>query len=218
MISKDIQSAEGFHYLTLPVGPLQCNCSILWDQNSREALLVDPGDDFPKIKQHIEARGLSIKAVVHTHAHFDHIGASRAVHEWTKAPLCLHPADKMLWDNMEMQGQAFGFELEKTIPWQKDLADEEDFAFGPYKMKTLYTPGHTPGSCSFSVGEVLFAGDTLFKGSIGRTDLWGGDFGTLQRSIKERLYTLDSDTRVITGHGPPTQIGVEQRSNSFVRL
>lgn len=217
MSSKDHKTDAGFLYTTFPVGPLQCNCSIVWDEVSKEAILVDPGADYPKIEAALKTRGLILKSVVHTHAHFDHIGASRKVHEQLKAPLHLHPEDKALWDNILMQGKVFGFDLESTIPWQKDLVDEDSLTFGNFKMNVLHTPGHTPGSCSFSCSNIVFAGDTLFKNSVGRTDLWGGDFGRIQKSIQERLYTLDDDTEVITGHGPSTKIGVEQRSNPFVK-
>lgn len=217
MSSTSQKTADGAQFLTFPVGPLQCNCSLLWDETTKEGILIDPGDNSARIQSEIDSRGLRISAIVHTHAHFDHIGASRKMHQSTRAPLHLHPSDKMLWDNIQMQGAAFGFNLEATIPWQKDLEDNARLKFGAYELEVLHTPGHTPGSCSFSCSNLVFAGDTLFKGSIGRTDLWGGDFATISQSIKERLYCLDQDTTVITGHGPSTMIGIEQRSNAFVR-
>lgn len=212
------QSPLGFEYSSFPVGPLQCNCSLIWDPKTREAILVDPGDEATAIKEVIEKNSLQVKAILHTHAHFDHIGASAVMHRDSGAPMYLHPDDKPLWDNILLQGQVFGFAVEPTIPWQTDLTDDLEITFGAFNMRTLHTPGHSPGSCSFAVGDLLLAGDTLFKGSIGRTDLWGGDFSLISKSIKERLYTLDPDTHVITGHGPSTIVGVERKSNAFVRI
>jgi hydroxyacylglutathione hydrolase len=202
---------------TFAVGPLGCNCSIICDPRSREAILVDPGAEFPRIKREIENLQAKIKYIVHTHAHFDHVGASEEAHQDTQAPLLLHPADKFLWDNVAMQGKFFNLKLQSLPPWSEDLQDEKDFQIGEHRLKTLHTPGHTPGSCCFTINDVLFAGDTLFQGSIGRTDLWGGDFDLISKSIKERLYALDGDTKVVCGHGPGTKIGVEKRTNAFVR-
>jgi glyoxylase-like metal-dependent hydrolase (beta-lactamase superfamily II) len=117
-----------------------------------------------------------------------------------------------------MQGQFFGFNLKALPPWSQDLHDEEEFEFGKFKLKTLHTPGHTPGSCSFVADDILFSGDTLFQNSIGRTDLWGGDSQLIQSSIRDRLYSLDPDTRVICGHGADTKIGTERRTNPFVSI
>lgn len=212
----EYSSPTGFKLKSFSVGPLQCNCSLLWDEATKEAILVDPGDDAPKILTEIKNLDLKVKTIVHTHAHFDHIGASAQVHAALKAPLMLHPADDMLWENIEMQGQMFGMKFDRIERWNQDLEDEMPLTLGGHHLKTLWTPGHTPGSCCFSVGEILFSGDTLFHRSIGRTDLWGGDFHQIQKSIRERLYTLDDDTTVICGHGPNTAIGREKRSNPFV--
>lgn len=219
-LSKPVKkqlSSSGFEFVTFPVGPLQCNCSIIWDPSSREAIAVDPGADAEKILDFISEQKLSLKAAVHTHAHFDHIGASTEVHSRLKAPLHLHPDDADLWDNLDLQGQAFGFPLKKIPRWQVDLHDDDSLRFGKFHLKILHTPGHTPGSCSFSCNEFVFSGDTLFRGSIGRTDLWGGDFAQISKSIKERLYSLDEDTTVICGHGPSTTIGIERRKNAFIK-
>jgi len=203
--------------VTFPVGPLQCNCSIIWDPATKEAVVIDPGADAQKILEFISEQGLKPKAAIHTHAHFDHIGASTEVHETLQTPLYLHPDDAPLWENLDMQGKAFGFKLTNIPRWQKDLHDNDHLSFGPHRIEVLHTPGHTPGSCSFSCNEFLFSGDTLFRGSIGRTDLWGGDFSQISRSIKERLYSLDEDTTVICGHGPKTSIGVERKNNAFIK-
>jgi glyoxylase-like metal-dependent hydrolase (beta-lactamase superfamily II) len=218
MTLKATKEAEKFLIKSFPVGPLGCNCSLVYDPASGESALVDPGDEFEKIKKTIETAGVTVKYILHTHAHFDHIGASEALHRWTQAPLLLHPGDEFLWENVQMQGKFFQMNLKPLPRWTENLEDEKEFQIGKHKLKTLFTPGHTPGSCCFVLGDTLFSGDTLFQGSIGRTDLWGGDHELIVSSIKDRLYRLDEDTRVICGHGPETKIGVEMRSNAFVRL
>lgn len=207
-----------FSLKTFPVGTLQCNCTLLWDPQTLETIVIDPGDDFQVIKSEIEKNKLHVKTILHTHAHFDHVGASQELADWSKAPLLLHEQDRFLWENFKLQGQFFGFNLTSLPAWNKNLEDEMEITLGSHKLKTLYTPGHTPGSCSFVIQNILFSGDTLFQGSVGRTDLWGGDFQKLSRSIKERFYTLDKDTTVICGHGPQTMIGVERKKNPFVTL
>lgn len=211
-------SPSGFHVHSFSVGPLGCNCSIICDPETSEAVLVDPGDDFSKIQANIETIGAKIKYIVHTHAHFDHIGASRQAAEASKAPLYLHPEDRFLWENMSMQGKMFGMTFAPQPDFTVNLEDELEMRIGKHSLKTLFTPGHTPGSCSFHIQDILFSGDTLFQRSIGRTDLWGGDFSVISRSIKERLYSLDGDTVVVCGHGPNTRIGVERKTNPFVSL
>ena len=210
-------SSLGFQIKTFSVGPLQCNCSLVWDPESMEAIIVDPGDEAMRIQKEIVDLGLHIRYIVHTHAHFDHVSASKEVHQFTKAPLLLHPQDRYLWENVAMQGQFFRIHVDPLPPWSEDLAHEKTLQIGKFRMKTLFTPGHTPGSCCFSMNEILFSGDTLFQGSVGRTDLWGGDFQQISSSIKDRLYTLDDDTTVICGHGENTKIGIESKKNAFVK-
>jgi glyoxylase-like metal-dependent hydrolase (beta-lactamase superfamily II) len=212
----EYSSKAGFRLKSFSVGPLQCNCSLVWDETSKEAILIDPGDEGSKIKSEIETLGLKVTSIIHTHAHFDHIGASADLSAATKAPLLLHSGDEFLWKNLPMQGQVFGFSFQPLGPWNQNLEDEMTLNLGSHQLKTLWTPGHTPGSCCFSIGEILFSGDTLFDGSIGRTDLWGGDFGQIQKSIRERVFSLDGDTTVICGHGPNTNIGKEKTTNPFV--
>jgi glyoxylase-like metal-dependent hydrolase (beta-lactamase superfamily II) len=205
---------------TFPVGPLQCNCSILGDPATGKALVVDPGDDADEILRRLASHGLTAAALVHTHAHFDHVGATRKVSEATKAPIHLHEADLFLYENLAMQGAAFGFEFDDVLPVSRFLKNGDVVGPSGAQVEVLHTPGHTPGSICFSLGgrnPVLFSGDTLFQRSIGRTDLWGGDVRAIERSIKTRLYTLPEGTIVIPGHGPETTIGEERAENPFVR-
>ncbi len=211
---------------TLPVGPLQCNCSILGDPSSGEALVIDPGDEPEKILQALHGNGLTPVALLHTHAHFDHIGGSRRVHEATAAPIRLHADDYPLYDALPAQAAHFGLSADDPAPPGRPVGDGEVIAFGRFAVAAIHTPGHTPGSTCYrlegSEGApgapgVLFSGDTLFRRSIGRTDLWGGDSETLLASIRERLYRLPGDLRVICGHGPDTTIAEEKDRNPFVR-
>lgn len=204
---------------TFPVGPLQCNCSIIVCPETKEAAVIDPGGDPQAIIDRCERDGYKIKYLLHTHAHFDHIAGSRAVKEKTGAKICLHKEDEWLYNNLNKQGMMFGFTFDAPVPIDHYLQDEEVLKVGNVKAKVIYTPGHTPGSTCFSMQEkdsVLFAGDTLFHGSIGRTDLWGGSFEQIIKSIKGRLFELDDSTEVIAGHGPNTSIWNERRENPFV--
>lgn len=204
---------------TFPVGPLQCNCSIIVCPETKEAAVIDPGGDPQEIIDRCERDGYKIKYLLHTHAHFDHIAGSRAVKEKTGAKICLHKEDEWLYNNLNKQGMMFGFSFDSPVPIDHYLQDEEEIKVGNVKAKVIYTPGHTPGSTCFSMQEkdsVLFAGDTLFHGSIGRTDLWGGSFEQIIKSIKGRLFELDDSTEVIAGHGPNTSIWSERRENPFV--
>ncbi|PKL77337.1 MAG: MBL fold metallo-hydrolase [Candidatus Melainabacteria bacterium HGW-Melainabacteria-1] len=205
---------------TFPVGMLQCNCSIIACDETKEAIIVDPGGDAPKILQKVHDQGLTVKYLLHTHAHFDHVGATAAVRAATGAKVLLHPGDQWLYDNVPLQGQTFGIPTEPTEPIDQGLEHEMQFAFGKHASLVLHTPGHTPGSCCFHVGGTeshLFAGDTLFRNSIGRTDLWGGDAELILKSIKSRLLTLDDSTTVYTGHGPATTLWQEKKANPYLR-
>jgi glyoxylase-like metal-dependent hydrolase (beta-lactamase superfamily II) len=206
-------------FRSFPVPPLSCNCSIIGDPVTKKAIVVDPGGDHEGILGTLHELGLTVSLILHTHAHFDHFLASGEMHKATGADLCLHRADETLWENLEMQCRLFGISYVPVPPPTKWLADEEPLAVGDTQAVAMHTPGHTPGSMCFyfESAKLLLAGDTLFRGSIGRTDLWGGDSGAIERSIRERLYTLDETTRVITGHGEETTIGFEVRYNSFVR-
>lgn len=204
---------------TFPVGPLQCNCTILGDPLTREALVVDPGGDPEQILERLRRHDLQVTRILHTHAHLDHFLASGKMKEATGAQLALHPDDRPLWEHLEEQCRLFGVPYEPVPDPDQELEHEEELELAHCRGQALHTPGHTPGSMCFHFEseQFLIAGDTLFQGSIGRTDLWGGDYPTIERSIRGRLYTLDEATRVVTGHGAPTTIGQEMRYNAFIR-
>ncbi|BCA54418.1 putative Hydrolase, beta-lactamase-like [Nitrospira sp. KM1] len=204
---------------TFSVPPLGCNCSILGDPVSKQAIVVDPGGAAETILREIRDLGLTVKLVLHTHAHFDHFLASGDIKTATGAALCLHQDDRELWNMLEIQCRMFNVPYVPVPSPDQWLKDEEKIEVGGLAAVAIHTPGHTPGSMSFHIpgGKLLLSGDTLFRGSIGRTDLWGGDFDAIERSIRERLYTLQEDTVVIPGHGPETEIGREKFDNQFIR-
>lgn len=205
---------------TFTVGPLQCNCSIIACPETKEAIIVDPGGDAPEIKRRVKAAGLKVKYLVHTHAHFDHIGATAELKRDLGAKILLHPEDKFLYDNIQMQGQMFGMALDPTVPVDEQLTDEMCLDFGQHQSLVLHTPGHTPGSVCFHLEGAeshLFSGDTLFKGSVGRTDLWGGSAEQLMQSIKQRLLPLDDSTTLYPGHGTVSTLWHEKKNNPFLR-
>jgi glyoxylase-like metal-dependent hydrolase (beta-lactamase superfamily II) len=207
---------------TFAVGPLGCNCSIVVDPASKSAVVIDPGGDFARIRARIEKAGATVTAVVHTHTHIDHVGATAEMVAWSGAPARIHEADRFLYDMLPVQAAMLGVELPEMCEVAGDLHDDTAVKAGAVELGVIHTPGHTPGSVSFLVqgpdGAVAFTGDTLFRRGIGRTDLWGGDATQIVRSLRRRLFTLDEATRVVPGHGPPTTIGEERRQNPFVRL
>jgi hydroxyacylglutathione hydrolase len=209
------------HIETFPAGPLGCNCSILVDPQSKQAIVVDPGGDFDDIQRRLKKHGATVIAIVHTHTHVDHVGATAELQEWSGAPAKIHEADRFLYELLPVQASFIGAETPAVCDIEGSLADGLVLSAGGIEMAVLHTPGHTPGSCTFVAKhggtQVAFAGDTLFRRSIGRTDLWGGDSSLIQKSIKNKLFTLDESTKVVTGHGPATTIGEERGMNPFVR-
>ncbi len=203
----------------LPVGILGCNCSVIGDEISREAIVIDPGDDVSKIIAILERHQLTVKMIVITHAHIDHIGGAEKLRAHTGAPVYMHEADKMLSDSLDMQASWLGVETPKDPGIDKPAREGDIIRAGSVEAHVLHTPGHTPGSISLylPLEGKLIAGDTLFEGSIGRTDLPGGDTAQIGRSIRGKLYTLPEDTIVFPGHGGNTSIGQEKRHNPFVR-
>lgn len=204
---------------TFPVPPLSCNCSIIGDLVTRQAIVVDPGGDHERILQIVQELGLTVVTVLHTHAHFDHFLASGDVKKATGATLCLHQHDEELWGLLETQCRLFGVPYRAVPSPDHWLKDDEKVIVGALEGRAFHTPGHTPGSMCFhfEADKLVLSGDTLFRGGIGRTDLWGGDYEAIEQSIRDRLYTLPEATIVVTGHGPETQIGVEREYNPFVR-
>ena len=205
---------------TFVVGSFGCNCTVLADEASREAIVIDPGDDIDdQVLPFIQQHELKVRMAVHTHAHLDHISGTRPLKEATQARILLHQEDRWLYDNLKMQAQMFGWKVDSPLPVDDWLEHEQKLACGALQMRVIHTPGHTPGSVCFLLpGEsLLFSGDTLFAESIGRTDLWGGSHPQLMDSIMGRLMTLDGRVQVIPGHGPVTTIGHELESNPFVQ-
>jgi len=200
---------------SFPVGPLQCNCSIIGDPVTRKCVVVDPGGDPDRIMSVVGEHELHVVAIIHTHAHLDHMLASAEIRERTGAPLHLHQADMFLWTAFEEHCAKFGLPATPTPDPDEWLKDEAllDCCGGV----AIHTPGHTPGSVSFwfENHDLLVAGDTLFQMGIGRTDLPGGSFNEIESSIKDRLFSLAEDALVVTGHGPATSLAFEKKANPF---
>ena len=200
----------------LSVGPLQVNCFVVACQRTREAMVIDPGEDGPRILQLAESNGYQVKKIVNTHGHFDHIGANQPVKEATGAVLMMHEADLPLLQNARNHAQAYGLTVSPSPDPDKFLNEGDVFSVGEQSFSIFHVPGHSPGSiCLLSDGH-LFVGDVLFAGSIGRTDLPGGDFDALVEGVREKLFRLPAETIVHPGHGPDTTIGREKQMNPFV--
>jgi hydroxyacylglutathione hydrolase len=231
----------------LPVGLLQCNCSILGDAATGDAIVVDPGDEVERILEIIRSRNLKVRAIISTHTHIDHVGGLATLHKAIAAPVMVHEADLPLYANLEMQAQWLGVPTPAMMRIQDFVAEGDTVRWGGFAARVLHTPGHTPGSISLLVepsgaaansGDVaggsrhgadsremrgdarsarrLLAGDTLFHGSIGRTDLPGGSFPQIISSIREKLLVLPEDMIVYPGHGDVTTIGFERERNPFL--
>ena len=198
------------------VGPLENNLYLLTAENSHDAIVVDPSLESESVLAEILRRGLSVKRILLTHAHFDHIAMVKPFHDETKAPVYLHPNDREFYDRGEEQAGAWGFAWPGSVPVTNWIGDEEEVGIPGIEARAILTPGHSPGSVTFVTPEGLIVGDVLFRGSVGRTDLPGGDWPTLVQSVRGRLFTLPIDTRVFPGHGPETIIGHEIRTNPFV--
>jgi hydroxyacylglutathione hydrolase len=266
-------ATEGLIHITIPVGMLQCNCSIIGDPFTREALVIDPGDEVTRILELLGRHRLTVKAIVSTHAHIDHVGGLSKLHQYTGAPVLMHRDDLPLYRAMEMQAAFLGVQAPELIEIDQLLKEGDSLRWGSFEAQVIHTPGHTPGSVSLylphdagkvtAAGEAkkntvtreageefasvdslrnsadledteetaapgesaktavhvpqLFSGDTLFAGSIGRTDLWGGSMHQIMESLRTKLMHLPDDTIVYPGHGPVTSIGHERHLNPFLQ-
>jgi glyoxylase-like metal-dependent hydrolase (beta-lactamase superfamily II) len=199
----------------MPVGPLQANCFIVGCEKTRQAVVIDPGGDADRILAALAKEKLTLSAIIDTHGHFDHIGANQPLQAATNAQIMIHQLDAPMLDDMVQSAAAWGLKVESS-PKPDRLIDEGDvIAFGELELKVLHTPGHTPGGISLYADSAVFVGDTLFSGSIGRTDFPGGDYNTLINSIQTKLFTLPDETTVYTGHMETTTIGKEKKFNPF---
>jgi glyoxylase-like metal-dependent hydrolase (beta-lactamase superfamily II) len=203
---------------SLTLGAVETNCYILGCETTHEGVIIDPCDEARRILDAVDAAGLTIRYILNTHAHFDHILANGAVMEATGAPLALHPLDLPL---LRARGGAefFGMEVPASPEPQIELAEGQEIEFGTHTLKVLFTPGHTPGHVSFYEAQegALFDGDVVFAGSVGRTDLPGGSTTVLMKTIREKILPLPEDTRLYPGHGPATTLGDELRHNPFLQ-
>lgn len=217
-------------YIKVPVGLLQCNCCIIGDPKSHEAIVIDPGDEVERILDLIGRYKLQVRAIISTHAHIDHVGGLAKLYQYTGAPVMMHSDDLPLYHGMEVQAAFLGMRPPELVEVHQLLKEGDVLQWGGFNANVIHTPGHTPGSVSLYLpgegdgdGQVnltqpqLFAGDTLFAGGIGRTDLWGGSYDQIIESLKEKLLQLPDVTVVHPGHGHSTTIGHERETNPFLK-
>lgn len=204
---------------TLVVGPVETNCYVVSDPVSREAVVIDAGDNADEILAYIQQEQLQVRYVLNTHGHFDHTQANDEVRQTTGAPLAIHADDAELLQIPEKVSASLYMSARGCRAPEIVLHNGDTLAFGPYQLRVIYTPGHSKGGCCFyEVDEkVCFTGDTLFKGSIGRVDLYGGDYGVLLKSVRDRLQVLADDTVIYPGHGPESNMAFERKANPYLK-
>jgi hydroxyacylglutathione hydrolase len=230
------EMADRLIHEILPVGFLQCNCSIVGDPETHEALVIDPGDEVERVIEVLKRHDLKVRAILSTHAHIDHVGGLAKLHRATGAPVIMHPDDLDLYLAIPMQAEWLGIAPPEMTNVDGFLRDGDELVWGGFQAQVLHTPGHSRGSMSLYLPadahpaeraedaspliEIprLFVGDTLFAGSIGRVDLWGGSLDQIMHSIHQKLLALPEQTLVYPGHGPSTTIGEEKQSNPFLRV
>ncbi len=199
------------------VGPLACNCYVVGDPTTREAIIIDPGGDAQEVASALARQDLRVQAIVATHAHFDHLVAAKQLRDLTGAPFYLHDRDRPLLDWYEESGRLFlGIELPPPPEVDTSPAEGDRLRVGAVELEVVHTPGHSPGSISLFGDGIVFSGDTLFARSVGRVDLPGGDERALVAAIKDKIFVLPDETPVYPGHGPATTVAEEKRLNPFV--
>ena len=199
------------------VGPFQCNAFILRDADTKDAVIIDPGDDVSTILKILKRDGLRLQYIFLTHGHIDHVGGAKDVKDATGAKVLIHMEDLFLYEKVHLQASLFGLPSPPVSDIDIFFEDGMEIGEGDLKCRVIHTPGHTPGSVSLYFSDKLFTGDALFRDGIGRTDLWGGSYDVLMHSIREKLLRLDDATEVYPGHGPSTTIGREKRENPFLQ-
>jgi hydroxyacylglutathione hydrolase len=202
----------------LAVGPIMANCFILGCEEKNEAAVIDPGDETDRILDTLLESNLIAKTIINTHGHFDHVGGNRKLKAATGADILIHPLDVPMLSKLSASAAAWGMSAEDSPEPDRMIEEDDTIVIGTITLKVIHTPGHTQGGISLYTDGILFVGDTLFAGSIGRTDFPGGDYDTLLNSIQKKLFPLGDDVRVLSGHGPETTIGREKqkRNNPFV--
>ena len=202
----------------LPLGPIQANCFIVACEETKEAVVIDPGDEADKILMALAKKALKVKKIINTHGHFDHVGANRRLTEVTGAKLMIHSQDVPMLSQSAASAKAWGMRADNSPTPDRVLEDGDIITFGNLSLTVIHTPGHTRGGISLYGHGAVFVGDTLFSGSVGRTDFPGGDYDTLIKSIQQKIFKLPEDTKVYPGHMGPTTVGAEKRNNPFCRM
>ena len=202
----------------LEVGPIMANCFIVGCPETKQAAVIDPGAEADKILHKLAEQKLTVKYILNTHGHFDHVGANKRIKEITGAEILIHADDAPMLSCLTDMADSFGMSTENSPPPDKTLIDGDEIVCGTITFKVIHTPGHSPGGLTFVAGDSAFVGDTLFAGSIGRTDFPGGDFDTLIGCIQTKIFPLGDEVKVYCGHGPETTVGRERQTNPFAMM